>query len=421
MQISTLLLCSISALAATALPSQRHVVHEKRDYTPGAWNRLHKLDASETLPVRIGLTQSNLENGYDLLMDVSRHDSPRYGQHYTAEEVADLFAPQQSTVDTVKEWLVSSGIDASRISQSVNKQWLQFDALAQELEDLLKTEYHVYKHKSSGKHNVACDHYNVPAHVTEHIDYITPGIKLFATSGVSKPAPKEKRTFGVTSGKGNSGLLPPLLKSLGLTLEALLAIPELQVCDIAITPPCIRALYNISLPTYTTGQAGNQLGIFEDLGDRYSQTDLSLFWATFAQNVPVNTGPKLEAIDGATSNAFVADAGPESDLDFQISQPIIYPQTEILFQTDDDVYEDNYTYDGFLNNFLDAIDGSYCSYTAYGETGNSPLDPPYPDPQTGGYKGNLQCGVYKPTNVISVSYGGQEYDLPASYQQRQCK
>lgn len=30
------------------------------------------------------------------------------------------------------------------------------------------------------------------------------------------------------------------------------------------------------------------------------------------------------------------------------------------------------------------------------------------------------CGTYKPTNVISVSYGGQEADLPAYYQERQC-
>lgn len=30
------------------------------------------------------------------------------------------------------------------------------------------------------------------------------------------------------------------------------------------------------------------------------------------------------------------------------------------------------------------------------------------------------CGVYQPTNVISVSYGGQEADLPISYQKRQC-
>jgi subtilase family serine protease len=28
--------------------------------------------------------------------------------------------------------------------------------------------------------------------------------------------------------------------------------------------------------------------------------------------------------------------------------------------------------------------------------------------------------VYKPTNVISISYGGGEQDLPMSYQRRQC-
>lgn len=70
---------------------------------------------------------------------------------------------------------------------------------------------------------------------------------------------------------------------------------------------------------------------------------------------------------------------------------------------------------------MDAIDGSYCTYSAFGETGNSPtLDPIYPDPNLGGYKGQLQCGVYKPTNVISISYGEQEQDLPAYYQERQC-
>ena len=40
----------------------------------------------------------------------------------------------------------------------------------------------------------------------------------------------------------------------------------------------------------------------------------------------------------------VLNAGPESDLDFQISYPLIYPQNSILFQTDDPVYEANYTF-----------------------------------------------------------------------------
>jgi tripeptidyl-peptidase-1 len=64
---------------------------------------------------------------------------------------------------------------------------------------------------------------------------------------------------------------------------------------------------------------------------------------------------------------------------------------------------------------------SYCTYSAFGETGDDPVnDPVYPDTAPNGYTGQLQCGVYKPTNVISVSYGGQEDDLPAYYQKRQC-
>lgn len=69
--------------------------------------------------------------------------------------------------------------------------------------------------------------------------------------------------------------------------------------------------------------------------------------------------------------------------------------------------------------FFDALDGSYCTYSAYGETGDDPtLDPSYPDPH--GYKGQLECGVYTPTNVITVSYGLSENDLPYYYQKRQC-
>ncbi len=76
-------------------------------------------------------------------------------------------------------------------------------------------------------------------------------------------------------------MLPPLLKSLGMTVEALLAIPEMLACSVAITPVCIKALYNVTAPNKAA--AGNQLGIFEDLGDVYSQTDLNLFFASFAQ------------------------------------------------------------------------------------------------------------------------------------------
>jgi len=55
--------------------------------------------------------------------------------------------------------LVSAGIAAESISQSVNKQWMQFDASAFDLESLLNTEYHMYEHAETGKPTVACDEY----------------------------------------------------------------------------------------------------------------------------------------------------------------------------------------------------------------------------------------------------------------------
>jgi tripeptidyl-peptidase I len=114
--------------------------------------------------------------------------------------------------------------------------------------------------------------YHVPAHIQEHVDYITPGIKLFAQKRRPNPnSALQRRDYK----------LPPLLESLGMTVEALLAIPELLVCSIAITPACIKALYNVTAPAKAA--TGNELGIFEDLGDVYSQTDLNLFFASFAQ------------------------------------------------------------------------------------------------------------------------------------------
>lgn len=100
---------------------------------------------------------------------------------------------------------------------------------------------------------------------------------------------------------------------------------------------------------------------------------------------------------------------------------LLDPQGEVLFQTDDLFYATGLQgSQGFLNTFFDAIDGSYCTYSAYGETGDASIDPKYPDPNPLGYQGKRQCGVYKPTNVISISYGEQEDDLPTNYQQRQC-
>ncbi|KAK5115323.1 hypothetical protein LTR62_001523 [Meristemomyces frigidus] len=429
--VASLLLSTVGSLAA---PTTRHVLHERRELATSAWQKKERLHGDATLPMRIGLTQSNLDNAAELLDRVSHPASESYGKYLSADEVTDLFAPSKAAVEAVQSWLEAAGIHASRVSQSTNKQWLQFDGKASEVEELFKTNYHLYEHSELGSSSIACDEYHVPAHIQEHIDYITPGIKFSAVTGrkpVSAPAPYpiSKRTSlgfpggpGDGHGGGHHGWRPhpPPMQPMPPWWSPPAPGPALNGnnCTYIVTPECIATLYNITKGH--SAHPGNELGIFEDLGDVYSQADLDDFFTKLAPYIPNGTHPTLDAIDGAVAPVPQNDSGAESGLDFQISYPIIWPQQSVLFQTDDPVYEANYTYQGFLNNFLDAIDGSYCSYSAFGETGNSPDDPSYPDPAPGGYKGSLQCGVYKPTNVISISYGGTEFDLPQSYQRRQC-
>lgn len=65
-----------------------HIIHEKRDIDSSTWIVSDiKLRRDAIIPVSIGLTQRNLEYGYEFLMDVSDPESPNYGKHWTMEKV----------------------------------------------------------------------------------------------------------------------------------------------------------------------------------------------------------------------------------------------------------------------------------------------------------------------------------------------
>ena len=417
MHFKTLSLVALGALSqlSSALPSPGHSIHEKREIPGSKWTKRERVPSSARLPVRVGLSQANLDRAHDYLMDVSDPSSKNYGKHWTKEEVIAKFAPSKEAVDTTKEWLVTAGIASHRITHSDNQGWLAFDASAAEIEKLLDAQYHRYDHASHGS-TVGCDEYKLPNHIRKHVDFVSPGIKL-ATSGQSHKRSVEKLKKRAVRHK------QPSVESLAETKALLLKFPNstqsVAHCDQLITPECIRALYDI--PRGNLTDPSNSMGIFET-GTTYSQEDMDLFYARFAPYIRNGTRPRHNLIDGAVAPSTVDEASGEANLDFQLAMPLIYPQGTTLFQADDlDVAESFQYGQGIFNTFLDAIDGSYCTYKAFNISGDSSgIDPSYPDKQPGGYNGTLECGVFEPTNVISVSYGVQEADLPPAYQQRQC-
>ena len=71
MKFFTLSVLSVLAAQAAAVPHPvKHIVHERRDALPKSWIKRDRLDANVELPVRIGMTQSNLDRGHELLMEV---------------------------------------------------------------------------------------------------------------------------------------------------------------------------------------------------------------------------------------------------------------------------------------------------------------------------------------------------------------
>lgn len=189
-----------------------------------------------------------------------------------------------------------------------------------------------------------------------------------------------------------------------------------------MTPTCLKAMYHI--PTIHYAQPENIMGLYETY-DAFSQQDIDLFFASFAPWVPQGTTPDVKSVDGGTAPVSPGSVrnGGESDIDLDLSYSLIYPQTVTLYQVDDLPNSSGETnVSGFLNTFLDSVDGSYCDYTAYGITGDTPgVDAQYPDTNyTNGYKGQLECGTYSLTRVLSISYGEAEIYLPKNYVERQC-
>lgn len=400
------------------LGSSSKRVFEKRDVLPWDWAESHIPDPSTLIPVKIGLKQANIDRLEEFLDSVAHPQSSQYGQHWTPEQVAKTFAPTDETVKTVQNWLIDSGIDRSRIRLSSSRGWLNFNATVNEVEGLLDCQYKVYRH-TGGIEHLATDSYSLPEELHSHVELITP------TLLISHSDPGTPMHFSLVKRQTDEvNIQPGLLRSLGSpTSDSLPKLKgpfvgfeksnsggDLSTCDEAITPDCLRALYNIQYKPVSTDK--NTFGIAEYTPQAFLQTDLNLFFQNFSTNQALKS-PIIISIDGGVAQTVNQsfNFNGESSLDFQYGMTLTNPQPVQLYQVGDLVEG------GSFNNLLDALDKSFCTF----EGGDDPNeDGIYPDPLPGGFNHPESCGIVKPANVISTSYSMNENNAPASYLIRQC-
>ncbi|KAI9608059.1 hypothetical protein H4Q26_005513 [Puccinia striiformis f. sp. tritici PST-130] len=288
--------------------------------------------------------------------------------------------------------------------------WLNIQLPLSEAEKLLDTKYHVYLHGETGQTHIACEDYKVPQSLFQHIDIVLPTVHFD-----TMPTANKYQYAGVNQDGGNISRkrkrgTPPWKYSALLrrfqsvsNLEYETRSCKLRKCD---DNRLLESLYKFG-DYQMTSPTKHTLAIVEYTPQSVIYKDMDMFFATFSPKVN-GSRPNLIAIDGGELNQETTEFGlnGESNLDLQYSMPLVHPLNISLYQVGDPEIG------GSFNNFLDALDSSYCS---------SPLDPMqdglYPNPR--GYP-KRDCGIVQPANVISTSYGMNEADAIPSYLIRQC-
>lgn len=248
----------------------------------------------------------------------------------------------------------------------------------------------------------------------EHVDIVLPSVHFDAK--LSPPRTKRELqksqaevpvpTVNNSSNAKNVGTFGGSLPKPGELVDVQAVQLDTSTCDEYIIPDCLRLLYGFGSGSLNQ----SSYGIVEYTPQAYLPGDLDLFFANFSSDL-VGQRPIFDSVDGGVLQTIVESFSynGESDLDLEYAMTLVAPQSVTLYQVGDLIEGASF------NNFLDAIDGSYCTF----EGGDDPVyDATYPD-TAGGY-GAQDCGIYTPAAVISTSYGYNEVDLTPAYEERQC-
>ncbi|KAF3047812.1 hypothetical protein E8E11_005979 [Didymella keratinophila] len=364
---------------ATPLSARSPYVVKETHYVPKEWQKQDRAHGGKTISLQIGLKQGRFEELDRHLHEVSDPDHARYGQHLTADEVDELVRPSSETHDLVHDWLQENGIEIESLSYSAAKDWIVVHLPIEQVEKLIDTEYHNYKHHD-GSVVARATSWSLPRHLHDHIDTIQPTTSFFR-------AEKNIATYLEGGAEIPQGYKAPSNQTIAAVCNAT-----------SVTPQCFETLYE------TKGYKPkaldkNNVAFNNFLGEIPIRPDGKLFLqkyrpeyvaqaANFKQisidNGPVQDGP-------LSANQSAEGISREANLDFQAIAGIDYGTPIISYSTG----------------------------------GSPPFVPDITTPTNTNEPYlvwvNYLLSQKDLPKIVSTSYGDSEQTVPRSYAERVCK
>lgn len=282
---------------------------------PAGWVSTGPAPADHLLDMRIGLKQARLDELISSLYEVSNPTHHRYGQHLSKEEVSELVAPHDDTVDLVDAWLAAHGVDVYAVDRLGAGEWLSLTLSVTQAEKMLGTNYEVYDNAQTGESIVRTTSYSLPTILHPHVDVVTPTTHF-----------SNMRRMKATSHRSSNTVIEPVPTSLTFDRNGVAAVPA--SCARTITPTCLRALYNTTGFT-PTGELST-LGITGYLEEFANFADLQTF---FKDLFPAGEGSNFTVVEVNGGLNTQSEPGVEANLDVQYSSSIAFPIPLTFFST----------------------------------------------------------------------------------------
>ncbi|KAF5392196.1 hypothetical protein D9757_001522 [Collybiopsis confluens] len=362
------LLCLESVVHSRSHSTRSLVVHESRREVPAQYDHEGSPHPDTVVNFRIGLASRDRNGLEKALYDVSLPSSPLYGKHLSMDEVKRYTSATSLSVAVVTDWLTENGIDGARLETTKVHDYLTFSAPVRAANHLLNTNFGSYLHTPSGKRAIRTLQYSIPEDLVSHISIVHP------TTSFDLPVP-----LGLSVSSRNDDDDKRVARREPLEAGAELSKID-PSCANTITPQCLQDLYDI--PKTPATQSSNRIAV-PGLIEYWAQhADLQAFLERLRPDMPSNTTFSLETIDGGTNPQGPDKAGYEANLDTQYTVGIA-TGVNITF-----ISAGPNNTDGAALGFLDVAEYLY-----------NMTDPP---------------------QVMSMSYGYQEWWLTPSLAQHIC-